>query len=242
MRRVLALLAAVGVALPVLPAAAAPSSGPAHVPVVGECYDLSDAQVSADYWTDAEPVPCTQRHTYEVTEAALIPMDVNAITFARAQCGPLDVWTAVGVNSSSAGVIEDPIRIEPRSFYARPDRYVCGAAAVEYQGREDPAVVALTSSIELLRPRTRESLRHCSDAADGRSAFAPPITVPCSSRPRWQAVSWILWSALYDDNPGRAALKERAAELCGPDAVYSLPGRSSWPDGVPRTWCYLKYP
>lgn len=241
MRRALVLLVAVGVLLPALPAVGAPGERAATLPVVGECYALTDAQAAADYWVQDEPVACTQSHTYEVTDAGLVPMDVDAVAFARERCGSLEVWTALGVNSSTAGIITDPIRIEPRAFFARPDHFVCGAVVVEYQGRAPATLVPLTSSIERLRARGRASLRHCADAADGRSALAPAVTVPCSSRPRWQVASWILWSALYDDNPGRSTLRARAAELCGAGATFSLPLAASWADGIPRTWCYRKY-
>ena len=131
--------------------------------------------------------------------------------------------------------------IEPRAFFARPEHFVCGAVAVAYQGRAPATLVPLATSIERLRARDRSSLRHCADAADGRSALAPAVTVPCSSRPRWQTTSWILWSALYDDNPGRATLRARAAQLCGVGATFSLPAAASWREGFPRTWCYRKY-
>lgn len=246
MRRALLLLVLAGALLPALPAAAVATAAsrtlPTSLPVVGECYALSDAEAAGDYWTEDDPVACSQPHTYEITEAALLPMDVDAIAFARERCGSLDVWTALGVNSSSAGIIENPIRIEPRAFSARPDHFVCGAVAVDYQGASPATLVPLTSSIERLRSRSKASLRHCADASDGRSALAPAVTVPCSSRPRWQATSWILWSALYDDNPGRAALRARATQLCGAGAVFSLPGAASWSAGMPRTWCYRKYP
>jgi len=185
-------------------------------------------------------VPCTEPHTFEVTETAPVPMDVNAIDFARDRCGMLDVWTAVGVNSSRAGVIADPIRIEARSFYAPPERYVCGAVALRYRGAAPATVVRLTSSIDRLRMGTTRALRHCSSAKAGRSALAPPITVRCSRQPRWQVTAWILWSALYDTYPGRVVLRKRAAELCGPGTVRSLPTVASWNDGIARTWCYRK--
>jgi hypothetical protein len=209
-------------------------------PVVGECYDLTDKQAEADDWTDATSVPCTERHTFEVTETAPVPMDVNAIEFAEARCGLLDVWTAVGVNSSRAGIIEAPIRVESRSYYVRPDRYVCGAVAVKYNGTEPATLVSLPTSLKRLRPAAERALRHCASAEDGRRALAPPITVRCSSRPRWQATAWILWTALYDDYPGRRVLKRKAVELCGRARVGSMPTAASWDGGIPRTWCYRK--
>jgi hypothetical protein len=240
-RRALVLLVIAGVLIPAVPAVGVPGESAGAVPVVGECYSLTDVEAAGDYWVESEPVPCTQVHTYEVTNAALVPMDVDAVAFARERCGSLDVWTALGINSSTAGIIADPIRIEPRAFFARPEHFVCGAVAVAYQGRAPATLVPLATSIERLRARDRSSLRHCADAADGRSALAPAVTVPCSSRPRWQTTSWILWSALYDDNPGRATLRARAAQLCGVGATFSLPAAASWREGFPRTWCYRKY-
>ena len=51
-----------------------------------------------------------------------------------------------------------------------------------------------------------------------------------------------MWTAFYDDFPGRAELRERASVLCGPSAVVSLPTAASWENGMPSTWCYRKYP
>lgn len=225
-------------------------------PAVGECFNLSDARIEAGtlagataagvdgYWADADPVPCNEPHTFEVTESARLPMDVNAFEFAAQQCGALDVWNAVGVNRPVAGIVQDPLRIESRAYAVRqsPPSYVCGAVAVTLDGRRPPSAVTLTSSIERLSRREAVSLRYCSAAADGRGALAPAVTVPCSSRPRWQVRSWVMWTAFYDDFPGRAALRERATALCGAEAVASLPTAASWADGMPQTWCYRKYP
>ena len=156
------LLAAIVVpsgALLTAPAGAAPVLRPAAVtaPVVGECYDLTDARIevgtlagataagSEGYWSDVDPVPCTEPHTFEVTESDQLPMDVNAFEFAAQQCGALDVWNAVGVNRPVAGIVEDPLRIEPRAYAVRqsPPSYVCGAVAVELDGRRPPRAVPL---------------------------------------------------------------------------------------------------
>jgi hypothetical protein len=240
------------------PSTAAPTSHRASnaVPAVGECFDLSDERIAvgtlagataagADgYWAQADAVPCSAPHTFEVTEADLLPMDVNAFAFAAEQCGALDVWNAVGVNRPVAGIVESPLRIEPRAYAVRqsPPSYLCGAVAVSLDGRRPPSAVTLTSAIERLSRRERAALRYCSSAADGRSALAPAVTVPCSTRPRWQVRSWVMWTAFYDDYPGRAELRARASTLCGPDAVVSLPTAASWTDGLPRTWCYRQYP
>lgn len=240
------------------PAGAAQGSRPAvpATPSVGECYALSDARIEAGtlagataagvdgYWADADPVPCNEPHTFEVTESARLPMDVNAFEFAAAQCGALDVWNALGVNRPVAGIVADPLRIEPRGYAVRqsPPSYVCGAVAVSLEGRRPPSAVTLTSSIERLDRRERASLRYCSSAEDGRRALAPALTVPCSSRPRWQVRAWIMWTAFYDDFPGRAELRERATALCGDGTVVSVPSATSWEDGMPRSWCHRKYP
>jgi hypothetical protein len=248
-RRVSALLLAALflplVALTASPAHAGPMAQPAADPQVGDCFDLSDERLrSGGWWTQTPSVPCTQPHTYEVTETGILPADVNAFDFAADRCGSLDVWTAVGVNMPVAGVVGDPLRIEPWSFAVReaPGSYVCGAVAVDFHGREPVTAVTLTSSIERLGRRASFALRYCSSAQDGRRATAPAITVPCTTRPRWQVAAWIVWTAFYDGYPGRAALRERATELCGPKAVFSLPPADAWGEGLPRTWCYRLYP
>jgi hypothetical protein len=253
MGRAAARLLALAALLPTL-IGAAPASGAGHVrqepptsaaglPVVGDCFALAELQArSGTYWPAVDPVPCTEAHTFEVTETGPLPQDVDAFAFAAARCGDLDVWTAVGVNASSAGVVADPLRVEARSFAVRPASYVCGAVAVSLNGARPASLVSLTTSLERMRPRARAQLRYCSSAAGDRSPFAPAVTVPCSTQPRWQVRAWLMWSALFDDYPGRAALRGRARELCGPGAVFTVPDAEAWAAGLPRTWCYQKYP
>lgn len=233
----------VGLALPLVPAAPAAADG--RSPQVGDCFDLPDAVLDeGGWWPDVDPVPCTAPHTYEVTQVGLLPQDVDAFAFARDRCSALAVWAAVGVNQPVAGLVADPLRIEPRSFGVRqqPAGWVCGAVAVDYNGRAAPTAVRLDSRVEGLSRRSAVALRHCASADGDRRALAPPVTVPCSTRPRWQDRTWIVWTAFYDDDPGRAELRARAARLCGPRAVVSLPSPADWVEGVPITRCHVKYP
>lgn len=241
--RLLIAALALGLALPVVPAQ--PSAATDRVPLVGDCFDLSDAVLEeGGWWPDVEPVPCSEPHTFEVTTVGLLPEDVDAFAFARDQCSALAVWAAVGVNQPVAGIVTDPLRIEPRSFGLRrqPAGWVCGAVAVDYNGRAAQTAVRLDSPLEGLGRRSTVGLRHCASAADDRRALAPPVTVACATRPRWQERTWIVWTAFYDDDPGRAELRARAAQLCGPRAVVSLPSAADWVEGVPITRCHLKYP
>jgi hypothetical protein len=212
-------------------------------PAVGECYLLTEPESRpGSYWPDVAPVACTESHTLEVTETGPLPEDVDAFDFAAQRCGALDVWTAVGVNASTAGIVAHPLRVEPRSFVVAPQAYLCGAVAVSFNGRRPPALVPVDSAFERMRPRVRAALRFCSSAAGGRGPFAPAVTVPCTTRPRWEVRAWIMWSALVDGYPGRAVLWRRAHELCGPGTVYAVPDAAAWAAGMPRTWCYAKYP
>lgn len=234
-----------GAWLGVASAASAQPALQAAPPQVGDCFDVSDERLQAGgWWVETPAVPCTESHTFEVTETAILPADVNAFDFAADQCGALGVWAAVGVNMPTAGIVENPLRIEARAFAVRqpPAAYVCGAVAVWLNGRSPATAVALTSSIERLGRRAAASLRYCSAAVEDRGPLAPATTVPCGSEPRWQVASWVMWTAFYDDFPGRAALRARAARLCGPGATYSLPSAASWEEGLPRTWCYRFYP
>ena len=223
-----------------------PAVGPAladTMPGVGECYALDEGQLSATgWWPDVRPVPCSQEHTFEVTEIGPLPADVNAFEFADRQCTDLDAWAALGVNRPVSGLVPRPLRIESRAFAVRDARgpYVCGAVVPVFNGLEDPTVASLESSVDALSRRDRFGLRYCSDAADGRRALAPPITVACGSRPRWEVISWVVWTAFYDGYPGRGELRERARELCGQARVVSVPSRAVWEQGMPMTWCYAK--
>lgn len=231
-----------------VPAVAAPVST-ATRPIVGECYDIPDDRLAdVGWWVPATPVPCSQAHTFQVTETGPLPADVDALAFAASACGVLEAWTAVGVNTPMAGVITDPVRVEPRSFAVRqqPGSYVCGAVAVQKNGLAPATAVRLDSPIDRLSRRERAELRHCSSAAEGRRALAPAITVPCSTRPRWQEEARVLWTAFYDEYPGRAALRSRATELCGPGTTISLPRAAAWAatwaGPPPMTSCLRLYP
>lgn len=245
------------VAVSVLTGVAPVHSAPAvATPGVGDCFDLSDSRLdmgtpdgaaaagAVAYWPDVDAVPCSQPHTFQVTETGVVPQDVNAFEFAAGQCGPLDVWNAVGVNRSPAGIVDDPLRVEARSFAVRQasPAYVCGAVAVRLNGREPATAVTLDSRIERLGRAERAALRYCSDVTEGRSPTAAPVTVPCTMRPRWQVTQWVMWTAFYDAYPGRGVLRERARALCGAGAVVTVPTATEWNEGLPRTWCYREYP
>ena len=60
--------------------------------------------------------------------------------------------------------------------------------------------------------------------------------------PPWQERTWVLWTAFYDEYPGRSRLLTRAAELCGPGARFSVPSAAAWEEGLPMTRCHRKYP
>jgi hypothetical protein len=220
-----------------------------QTPGVGECYDLDpgafgSAAGGPGRWPDAEPVPCSQPHTFEITGLGLLPEDADGAEAARSACTDLAVWSAVGVNRAVAGIVTDPLRVESRAFLVgtRPQAWVCGAVAVEYRGRAGAVPIPLESTVEGLSRRDARALRHCAEASGGRSALAPAVTTACTTRPRWQERTWVLWSALFDDNPGRAVLRARAAELCGQRAVASVPRAEEWISGLPLTRCHTKYP
>lgn len=232
----------------VLAAPAAPALAE-QTPGVGECFDLdpgmfSSASGGPGRWPAVDAVPCSQPHTYEITGLGLLPDDVDGVEAARSACTDLAVWSAVGVNRAVAGIVTDPLRVESRAFLVgtRPQAWVCGAVAVEYRGRAGATPVPLESTVEGLTRRDARALRHCAEASDGRSALAPAVTTACTTRPRWQERTWVLWSALFDDNPGRAVLRARAAELCGARAVASVPRAEEWIAGLPITRCHTKYP
>jgi hypothetical protein len=234
------LVAAVGATLLALPAA------PAHaapIPQVGDCYLLDDDQLNeVGWWPDAPAVPCTQEHTFEVTKTGPLPADVNAFEFAERQCSDLDAWAALGVNRPVSGIVPRPLRIVSRAFAVRDARgpYVCGAVVPVFNGSDAPTYTTLDSPFDGLSRRDLFDLRFCADAEDGRRALAPAVSVPCSSRPRWEVSSWVVWTAFYDAFPGRPALRERARELCGQSRAVSVPSRADWDEGWPVTRCYLK--
>lgn len=219
-----------------------PMAAAADGPLAGQCFDLSDEQVQAAAWPVTDAVPCTERHTVEVTEVGVIPAGADPEEFADEQCGALDVWTAVGVNVPVAGIVRDPVRIAPAAFVVRgaPVRYACAAAAVAYDGDPVPTVVPLRAPLDRLGPRARAALRVCVAAGDARPDPAALVTTGCSTRPRWQATTWVLWTAFYDRYPGRFELRQRARDLCGARAVVTLPTAAEWGAGPPFTWCFRR--
>jgi len=213
------------------------SAAPSERFVVGQCFNLSDEEL-AEVWTEAEPVACSTSHTVQVTSVVgLAPADDPA-EVARQECGPLGVWNELGVNRPVAGIVREPLRIEPRAFASRTPEPVlaCAAAAVAWDARGVSTVVPVTRSLDGLAPRARESLRYCS-SADARRPALPGPTVPCSQRPRWEVSSWIVGTAFFDDYPGRVTLREQARRLCGARERFVIPARADWEQGLPRTWC-----
>lgn len=234
-------LVVVGAVLAALAPWGVSASAASAGPQVGECYLLDqDVLTERGWWPDVSAVPCTERHTFEVTEVGPLPQDANAFDFARAQCGAPELWSALGVNLPLSGIVRSPLRVVPWSFAVRqaPGTYVCGGVALSYQGVADPIAIPLTTSIKDLSRRERSALRHCSDASNGRGALRPPVTVRCASRPSWLVTSWVIWKAFYDEYPGRVELRKRAKDLCGTDRVASLPSRADWDAGLPMTSCY----
>lgn len=223
------------------PAAAAPA---ATVPAVGECLDVpAEALVERAGWLEPTTVACTQAHTFEVTRVgALAGLDDGAdpTVAAAEECGALGVWNELGVNRPMAGVVTDPLRIEARSFAVRAPEpaFVCGAVAVEWSRGGDLRVLPLSSAIEDLTAEERADLRHCSRARGVRRPWTVPVTVACSTEPRWEETSRVLWTAFYDDDPGRDRLRARARGICGDDARFSLPRARDWTSGLPWTRCY----
>ena len=79
--RTMTLLVGVTLAIPVL--SASPAAADAASPAVGECFLLADAQMNEDYWPGVAPVPCTDRHSFEVTATGILPADANAFIFVE---------------------------------------------------------------------------------------------------------------------------------------------------------------
>lgn len=222
-------------------ATAAPATG---VPIVGECLDLPvESLVDRGGWLEPVAVPCTQEHTFEVTRVGALPPLTEAddpTDLAAEECGALGVWNEVGVNRPRAGVVEDPLRIEARSFAVLGPQpaFVCGAVAVEWSRVGELVVLPLTTAIEDLTTEEREALRYCSRARGVRRPWTVPTTVSCSTEPRWEETAWVLWTAFYDDDPGRARLRARARAICGEGARISLPTSRDWAVALPWTRCF----
>ncbi len=234
---------AITFALPIL--SAPPAAADAASPAVGECFLVADAQMDEEYWPGLEPVPCAGPHSFEVTAAGRLPADVNAFTFAESQCDYRDVWSTLGINQATAGEVHDPVRIDAFWFAVRGGGsvlpgWVCGAGPVAFRGKAGAVLVPMTGSAAAMTPATRTSLLFCNSAKRGRGAFADPITVPCSTRPRWQVRTWIEWGQVYAAFPGEKVLAAGAAKRCGPGASYSYPTRADWKDGSRRSFCYTK--
>lgn len=224
---------------------AAPASAAPPAPMVGDCYDLAPVDLSnPDGWLEVVPVDCTRPHTFEVTSTGSLPAEDDAWRIAGEQCGDLGVWNEVGVNRPMAGRVARPLRIGAASFAVRvpSPTFVCGAIAYEVAANGAREPLTLTTSIEGLTAQQRDGLRFCSRAAGVRRPASAPATVPCTVAPRWEVTAWILWSAFYDEDPGRVELRARAARLCGPGARFSLPQARDWTSALPWTHCFVRRP
>lgn len=223
------------------PAAAAPRE---DTLMVGQCLDLSaEVLEGTSSWLEPSSVACSEPHTFEITSIGPLPEDEDPRSLAEERCGELGVWNEVGVNRPIAGIVRSPLRIEARSFAVQlpSPTYVCGAVAVEWDRRGEVVPVVLTGAIEELAADERETLRYCSRARGvPRRPWRVPTTVSCDVAPRWEVTRWILWTAFYDEDPGRMRLRSRARDLCGEGARISLPPAGDWERGLPWTRCYVR--
>lgn len=219
--------------------AAADASAATSGPRPGQCFMLTTAQLESMAWpSGAVPVLCTQPHTFEVTRTGAIPQDVNARYYAQQQCPDSTIWSDVGVNQPVGGIVERPVRVEGYWFVVGTDTFACGAAVRQFHGKRSASAAPVSSRIADLDDDDLAGLRFCAKATGGRDVASPPITVACDTVPRWEVARWVNWSDFYADFPGKATLRARAAQLCGPQARFSYPDRSRWAAGEPRTWCY----
>jgi hypothetical protein len=216
-----------------------------RTPRVGDCFDLpGEALAVSGVWLEASPVSCTRPHTFEVTRVDRVPAEGDPFASAAPSCSVLAVGNEVGVNRPVAGVVRAPLSVEARYVGMRdPEPVVlCGAVAVSFdvQGEAQPRRV--TRPISELSPRARSLLQYCLAEPPDRGRDAVAASVPCTDRPRWQVDSWIVWTAFYDEYPGRGELRERAQQLCAPGSRFAVPGRVLWESGTPTTWCLSFYP
>jgi hypothetical protein len=227
-----------------LPATAAFAS--ASSPAVGECFAITNAQSYEDYWPTSAPVSCHGPHSIEIVMSGALPADVNAFDFASGKCDVTEAWAKTGVNQAVGGIVRNPLRIEAFPFAVRGGAgerpaWVCGLGPVAFRGSKDDKLIKMSGSLARMSAASRASLRYCASAARGRDAFAPPITVPCSTTPRWQVPTWIMWGDLYSTYPGEAVIKARAARLCPLGSTFSYPTAADWPTGSRRSFCYVKH-
>lgn len=217
----------------------------AGVPVVGDCLDVpaTDLRTSGFFATPVV-VDCTRPHTFEVTRVEALAGSGDPFAFAEQACSPLGVWNEVGVNRPVAGVVRDPLSVEPRYFgvAGTPATLVCGAVAVSGAGSGQREVAVLTRPLSALSARSRADLRYCSPGDRGRRVVDVGAVGSCDDRPRWQVDAMIVWTAFYDAYPGRAELRARAQRVCGAQARAVLPSRSEWGAGPATTWCLTWYP
>ncbi len=227
------------------PPAAADEDGASSLPTVGQCLDLpvEDLQASGFY---AEPVvvECTRPHTFEVTRVEGLAESGDPFAYAAQSCSTLGVWNEVGVNRPVAGVVRDPLSVEPRFFGIQGPTpvLVCGAIALTMGQTGEREVAVLTRSMAELTARSRADLRYCSPGARGRKVVDVAVATSCGARPRWQVDALIVWTAFYDSYPGRTELRARAQRVCGPQARVLLPTRADWGAAPATTWCLTWYP
>lgn len=216
-----------------------------RTPQVGDCYDLAPEELApAGAWVEATPVSCLRPHTFEVTRVEPIAAEGEPFASAAETCSVLGVGNEVGVNRPVAGMVRAPLSVEARYVGLRDPEplLLCGAVAVTFdaQGQAQPRRVS--RPISELSPRARASLQYCLASLPDRGRGVMAASVPCTDRPRWQVDSWIVWTAFYDEYPGRAELRARAQQLCAPGARFAVPGRVAWESGTPTTWCLSFYP
>ncbi len=243
MRSPLLLVVSAVIAIPLI--VAPPASAGATDPQVGECFDLTIAQASADLWPDVPPVPCTSAHAVEIVKASPLPADVDAVDFSRANCSYAEVLALVGINTPVDGVIANPIRMGSFPLVVSgdgvPANYVCAVGALRYNGAQEETFVPLTSAAAALTAAQRASLRMCTAVVKGRAPNDRPLSVPCSRSPHWQAFAWVDLGHFFASYPGDKAAMARLTKLCPRATFRTVPSASTWEQGYQRGWCWKKY-
>lgn len=228
----------------VVPTAAADEDA-SGVPAVGQCLDLpaEDLEVSG-FFAAPVIVDCTRPHTFEVTRVEGLAASGDPFASAEQSCRPLSVWNEAGVNRPVAGVVRDPLSVEARYFgiQGSTPALVCGAVALTAGEAGRREVATVTRSLAELSARSRAELRYCTPGGRGRRVVDITVATPCDTRPRWQVDALIVWTAFYDAYPGRAELRARAEQVCGPLARVLLPSRADWGAAPATTRCLSWYP
>ena len=218
---------------------AAPAGAAPTVAKTGDCYNITLKQAEAAALPeDLAPVPCTQAHTFEVTEAGLVPADVNAQTWSGEKCSWANINKQLGINKIRGGVISNPLKVSTFFFYDTAGNYQCGVGVKRFLGKKAPQFEMLKAPIAEIIDNDYTSLSTCYSSKNGAVPNKNPVSISCTSKKGWYQFALVSLDSLGAKFPGEDAIAAKLRAKCPGFNYATYPTAKQWNKAGNYGGCY----